>query len=241
MPNDTRDRRSPAAGRVLTALALAAALPALAACNTARETTGSIYPNDIRDRHPIMLTDGPRVLDVFVEGPTGLVSRSRQDVADFLGEYRTHGQGPMIAQVPSGVANGAETRRALDAIRGAAGGRLSVQAYDPADLTVASPIRLTFRRLQAKVAGQCGLWPQDLGVSDYGFTARNEQYWNFGCATQANLASQVAEPVDLVRGRRTGVPDTARRMYNIGQSRSGQDPSTVYKATGQTISSAIAQ
>lgn len=203
----------------------------LAGCQTHAEiaTTGSPYPANFRDRHPIMLQDGTRVLDLFVEGPHGLATRGRQDVSDFLAEYRRHGSGAMIAQVPVGHGTNPNTRHALGLVREAAGGRLSVQSYHPTDPGVASPIRLSFRRLQAKVASQCGLWPQDLGVADAGFNWRNEQYWNLGCATQSNFASQVADPVDLVRGRHETPPDTGRRMYNFGQGRQGQDPSTNYK------------
>ncbi|MDB5591294.1 CpaD family pilus assembly protein [Enterovirga sp.] len=225
----------------LAALLLAAALPALAGCQSRGETTGSLYPSDYRDRHPIMLTDGARVLDLFVEGPNGLVARGRQDVSDFLAEYRRYGSGALIAQVPAGHGTNPNTRRALQAVGEAAGGRLAVESYQPADPAVASPIRLTFRRLQAKVASKCGLWPHDLGVSDAGFAGRNEQYWNLGCATQSNLASQVADPVDLVRGRHQTPPDTGRRMYNFGQVRQGQDPSTDYKQQATSVSQGISQ
>jgi pilus assembly protein CpaD len=66
--------------------------------------------------------------------------------------------------------------------------------------------------MQAKVGGRCGLWPQDLGVSDPKFNAGNDPYWNLGCAMQSNVASQVADPLDLVRGRSEGRVDTVRRM-----------------------------
>jgi pilus assembly protein CpaD len=94
---------------------------------------------------------------------------------------------------------------------------------------VASPIRLSFRRLQAKVAGKCGLWPQDLGVSDYGFNVRNEPYWNLGCSTQSNFAAQIVDPVDLVRGRAEGRIDTLRRGKDIDNLRQGKDPSTQWR------------
>ncbi|WP_375461753.1 CpaD family pilus assembly protein [uncultured Enterovirga sp.] len=227
--------------RSLSLALLAATLPALAGCQTRQEITGSLYPSDFRDRHPIMLTDGSRVLDVFVEGSRGLVARGRQDVSDYMAEYRRYGSGVMIAQVPTGHGTNPNTREALQQIRQSAGGRLSVQSYHPNDPAVASPIRLTFRRLQAKVASKCGLWPDDLGVSDGERSAKNEQYWNFGCAHQANFASQVADPVDLVRGRHETPPDTGRRMYNFGQIRQGQDPSTNWKQQQMSVSSGVSQ
>ncbi len=224
------------AGALLLA---AAALPALGGCQTQKEITGSIFPSDYRERHPIVLADGPRVLDVFVEGPRGLVSRSRQDIGDFFAEYRRHGSGPMLAQVPVGHGTNPGTRSALAQIRDGSGNRLSISDYQPNDPTVASPIRLTFKRLQAKVGSRCGLWPDDLGVSDARTDWKNEQYWNLGCAAQANLASQVADPVDLVRGRAETPPDTGRRMYNFGAIRQGQDPSTAWKQKAVSVSSGI--
>lgn len=208
---------------------LLAAAAGLGGCQTRSEITGSIAPLDVRDRHPIVLADAPRVLDVFVEGTGGLSTRGRQDLSDFFGEHRRAGTGIMLVQVPAGAGTNPSTRRALETIREAAGGRVSISQYRPDDPAVASPIRLTFRRLQAKVASQCGLWPDDLGVSDYRAAWRNEQYWNFGCATRANFAAQVADPVDLVRGRRETPPDIGRRMYNFGQIRKGEDPSTNWK------------
>jgi pilus assembly protein CpaD len=216
------------------AIAVVAALgPVLGGCWAARETTGSVTPHSYRDRHPITLADTPRVLDVFVVGAAGLDPRQRQDVQSFLTDYKRTGNGPLIAQVPSGVWNAAATQRTLSGIRQASGSRLAVSRYEPDDPSVASPIRLSFRKLQAQVASKCGLWPQDLGVSDLESASNNDPYWNFGCANQANFAAQVAEPLDLVRPRRETPPDTLKRMYGFEQLRTGQDPSTVYRQDGQ--------
>lgn len=225
--------------RSLAIVALAGLLPALSACNTKEQITGSIQPSipsDYRDRHPIMLADRPRMLDVFVEGPNGLVTRERQDIGAFFAEYGQHGSGAMLAQVPRGPGTNPATGRAVAAIREGTRGRLAVSYYQPNDPSVASPIRLSFKRLQAQVGSKCGLWPNDLGVSDYKNSWRNEQYYNLGCATQANLASQVADPVDLVRGRQETRPDTVRRMFNFEQIRKGIDPSTNWRAGPASIS-----
>lgn len=221
---------------------LAVSLPALAACQSNREVTGSIEaPADYRERHPIALTNEARIIDLFVEGPSGLTARSERDVGGFLAEYRSHANSGLIAQVPVGIENGAGTRRALDAIRRAAGGRLSVQSYRPTDPTIVSPIRLSFKRLLAKVSTQCGTWPEDVGVSDYEFAAANRTWHNFGCAYNTNLAAQVADPNDLVRGRRETPPDIGRRMYNFEQIRKGTDPSTVWQTDKTSVKQGISQ
>jgi pilus assembly protein CpaD len=227
MTTETTCRRAPA---FLVLLAIA---PLLGGCFADRETTGSVYPTDLRDRHPIVLTNAPRVLDIFVQGRSGIDVRESGDLRAFMAEYRRFGTGPITAQVPTGAELGGATRQALATIRSAAEGRLSVVGYSPLDPGTAAPIRLSFVRLQAKVSDRCGLWPKDLGVSDADSSYRNEPYWNFGCAMQSNVASQVADPVDLVRGRPETPPDTARRIGNIGKIREGNDPSTNYRQDQQ--------
>ena len=228
--------------RRATLLAAVTALaPALAGCASDADTTGSVYPYDYRDRHPIVLAQGARVLDVFIDTRSGYDERERQDVAAFVDEFRRYGTGSLSAQVPTGTAQAAGTRAALARIRAAAGGRLAVSGYRPADPAVASPIRLSFGRLQARVGSQCGLWPQDLGVADYEFNQSNRPYWNLGCAMQSNVAAQIADPVDLVRGRQPTPPDTARRMSNIEKLRQGSDPSTQYKNEGASVRSGVGQ
>ncbi len=227
--------------RAMLLATLGALAPALAGCVSDAETTGSAYPYDYRDRHPIVLARGARILDVFIDTRSGFDERERQDVAAFVEEFRRYGTGTLTAQVPTGTAQAAGTRLALSRIKEAAGGRISVTGYRPADPAVASPIRLSFGRLQAKVGSQCGLWPQDLGVADYEFNQSNQPYWNLGCAMQSNFATQIADPVDLVRGRQQTPPDTARRMYNIDKIRSASDPTTQYKNEGGSVRSAVGQ
>lgn len=224
--------------------ALGALAPALAGCVSGHDATGSIepvYPTDYRDRHPIVLAQAPRMLDLFADGRGGLAERQRQDLAAFVGEYRRFGSGTLAVQVPVGTADRASTRAAVARVRAEAGGRIAVSTYGPSDPAVASPVRLSFRRLQAKVASECGLWPVDLGVADFAFADSNQPYWNLGCATQSNFAAQIADPVDLVRGRQATPPDTGRRMYNIDKLRQGADPSTQYKSEGTSVRSGVSQ
>ena len=224
--------RRPAARR-LAALALLG-LP-LSACMADKTVTASVYPRDYRERHPIVLKDAPRSLDVFTAGAS-LDGRQREDVRAFAAEYLRSGNGPITAQVPAGLPG---AHRTFQAVRGALaegglpGTAIMVSSYQPSDPTLASPIRLSFAGMKAQVASKCGLWPQDLGVTDVGFNIRNEPYWNLGCATQANLAAQVADPVDLVRGRAEGRADTIRRAKVIDAMRQGKDPSIQYRQDGQ--------
>jgi pilus assembly protein CpaD len=219
-----------------TVLAISALPALLAACAPDRVITGSVYPHDYRERHPIVITHAPENLDLFVSG-RGLNRRQREDLAGFVTEYRSKGQGPITVAVPrgpsaTGAAQAAATIRSL-----LADARVPVVSttYPVTDPMLAAPVRLSFRALAAEVASYCGLWPQDLGVSDPVFNNNNQPYYNLGCAMQSNIAAQVADPADLVGGRAEGRPDTIRRVGNLEKLRKGQDPSTVYRESGASI------
>ncbi len=227
------------------ALLLACGL-ALGACAGKGDVTGSLAPVDTRERHPIVLRDAPRSLDVFV-GRTGggLDARQAEDVELFAQEYRRSGKGGLVAQVPTGDRRESAAHGTLSAIRaalsrgGVSGAALSVRSYPVSDPSLASPIRLTFASLQAALPHDCGQWPADVGVSDFKQDMNNEPHWNFGCSSQATLAAQVADPIDLVRARNEGRPDIVKRMGAIGKLRQGQDPSTQYRQSATQINSTV--
>lgn len=226
--------------------ALVAMAAALAACANKGDTTASLASADVRERHPIVLRDAPRSLDIFVGRSGGrLDARQAEDVAEFAREFRRSGRGGLVAQVPTGTRREMAAHDTLNGIRaalahgGVSPGVLSVRTYPVADPGLASPIRLTFASLQAGLPHSCGEWPTDLGVSSYKTDASNAPYWNFGCSSQATLAAQVADPIDLVRSRSEGRPDIAKRMGAIAKIREGKDPSTQYRQETPQINSAV--
>jgi pilus assembly protein CpaD len=234
----TRKINPPLAGALLLL-----ALP-LSACAPDRVVTGSTFPTDHRVRHPIVLAEAPETLDLFVTG-RGLDERQQDDLLAFAAEYRNHGQGLLTASVPAGPITKGSSRRSLSSIHavlaqaGIASSQVVVTSYRVLDPSLAAPIRLSFPRLQAKVGSRCGVWPQDLGVSNFRSSVNNEPYWNLGCAMQSNVASQAADPLDFVRARPEGRADTIRRAANIEKLRKGQDPSTDYKTPTDRINQAI--
>lgn len=236
-PSSPAPRRGPAG---LLALAALAAL--VGACTPDRPTTGSIVAQDVRERHPIVLASSPRQLDIFVDGRGSLDVRQREDLAEFAVDFRRRGESRMAVQVPVGGGTDRLTQHRLATIQaalgayGIGGGQLQVSRYQIADPSLASPIRLSFRQLQAKVGSTCGLWPQDLGVSDWEAGNQNDPFYNLGCATQANIAAQVADPLDLVRGRVESRVDTIRRSNNFDKLRKGTDPSVPWRQDGQASS-----
>ncbi|WP_092036698.1 CpaD family pilus assembly protein [Methylobacterium pseudosasicola] len=230
-------RRLPASSR----LAAACALGLLAAgCKSEPATTGGIDLSDYRARHPIVLADRTRSLDVFATGPGHLDPRQAADIDAFMLEYRRYGRGGILMEVPQGLppAQADAVARTASALlrRGTEDGvgarEIAQSPYPVAAPGLAAPIRLSFQRMQAKVADQCGLWPQDLGTSNFASDYSNRPGWNLGCATQATVAAQVADPIDLVRGRPEGRIDTVKRVRDIGQLRDGKDPSTTWRQDG---------
>ncbi|GJD36030.1 CpaD family pilus assembly protein [Methylobacterium aerolatum] len=227
------------AGRSLLCVCAVAALAG--ACKGDPPLTGSIATADYRARHPIVLADASRSLDIFPTGPGHLDPRQAQDVDAFILEYRRYGRGGILMEVPQGLppALAAATGRTASALLARAGqdgvgrGAIVSSPYGVAAPGLAAPIRLSFSRMQAKVADACGTWPQDIGASDFAVDNSNRSYWNFGCSTQATFAAQVADPLDLVRGRQEGRIDTVRRVRDVGAIRDGKDPSTQWRQDGQ--------
>ena len=226
--------------RALALLALACT--GLAACRHDRvDATGSLPSDDPRLRHPYVLADKTRTLDVFPAGQGPLDPRQVAEIDAFVLEYRRYGHGALALDVPKGVAPNvaASVAHAAGAVRtivgegGVPNNAIAVSGYPVVNPALAAPLRLSFQRMQAKVADECGLWPQDLGTSNFAYDQSNRSSWNLGCATRSNIAAQVVDPVDLVRGREEGRVDTVRRTQVINKLREGKDPSTEWRQDGK--------
>ena len=87
----------------------------------------------------------------------------------------------------------------------------------------------------AHVASTCGEGPADLASGSSAEGWQNRPYYNLGCATQSNLAAQVADPVDLVRPRQEDPSDVAMRTRAISAVRTGTDPGTSWTLTNTNI------
>ena len=71
------------------------------------------------------------------------------------------------------------------------------------------------RVVGSRVEG-CSAWPDRL-ENDF----HNRNYKNFGCATQANLAAMVDNPLDLLYPRALAPADAARRSAVLDNYRKG--------------------
>jgi pilus assembly protein CpaD len=223
-------RRSPARRLGFAALVVAATA-LLAGCGVNYASNDSVQPGDYHARHPIVLAEAPTALDVY---PTGgaIDQQSIENIRAFAERYRELGDGRIAILAPASERG--RDGKAIDQIRRALAGAglrgyVSVGSYPDAGANRASPVRLVFQGLKAIAQGQCGLWPTDLASGDSIDGWKNDSYPNFGCATQATLAAQVADPRDLAQSRASGPGDVEMRLRAIGDVREGKDPGTDWK------------
>ena len=232
-----RERTTVDRHRALALLgALAGLSVALGGCNyTSGEVVTASVPDDYRLRHPIAVEEANHSIVIFVGHARGGLSASQR--ADVMGLARTwvhEGTGAIVADVPVDTANARAAASAFHEIQAvlAAGGvpthGITLHHYHPDDPQTLPTIRLSYPKISA-VAGPCGLWPEDIGPSvlDPGYN-QNKQYYNFGCATQRNLAAMIDNPADLEQPRSETAAYTARRSEAFEKYRKGEPTTTTY-------------
>jgi pilus assembly protein CpaD len=227
-----------ARGLIVAALALLAA-----GCNktTATSETIDTVPSDYRARHPIALKEGRHSLALHVgPGRGGLSPVQRAEVLAFAQNWKRDATGGVTVDRPTG---GPNERAALDTLKevlsiiqqaGVPNEGIGIRPYESNGRRIA-PLRLNYPQVVAE-AGPCGLWPDDLGPTYERKHFENQQYWNFGCATQRNLAAMVAEPTDLVQPRSETPAYRAKRTFGNDKWRKGENPATVYSDQKGAIS-----
>lgn len=237
--------RTITSGRCSTAWLVRAALAVgglavLCGCNTDQRITGAPgVPYDYRLRHPISITEKEHGIKVFVGAFRGsLTPAQRAQVLAFAQSWRDEATGGVIIDVPVGTVNERTSAEALHEIQSI----LAATGVPPASMAIRNyhataqalaPVRITYPRMTAQ-AGPCGVWPEDIGPSlnrDYN---ENQPPWNYGCATQRNLAAMVENPADLVQPRAETPAYTMRRTTVMEKYRAGQGPGTVYQSTNST-------
>jgi len=217
---------------------------ALGGCNTTpRDTTGSI-PDDYRDRHPIRIKEGQNSLTLLVGTGRGSLSpMQRAEVLAFAQNWKREATGGVTIDRPVG---GANDRAALEALKearsiivqaGVPNHGIGIRPYNAHGHKLAT-LRLNYPQVKAE-AGPCGLWPDDLGPSYDPKHYENKQYFNYGCATQQNLAAMVANPADLVQPRAETPAYTAKRSFGIDKWRKGESPATNYPDAQKSANSEV--
>jgi pilus assembly protein CpaD len=224
---------------VRRALRIAGALAGLAvvmgACTHTEEAVTASIPDDYRLRHPIAIQEADRSVVIFVGHARGGLSASqRADVIDLAQTWLREGTGAISADLPVDTPNAraaADSFREIQALLSSAGvppRGIIVRRYHPEDARQMATIRLNYPKISA-VAGPCGVWPDDLGpsIKNKGYYD-NKPYYNFGCASQRNMAAMVDNPSDLVQPRPETAAYTARRSEAFEKYRKGIPTTTVY-------------
>lgn len=220
--------------RLLAALAGLSA--ALGACTlSGGEVVTASIPDDYRLRHPIAVQEANRSVVIFVgHARGGLSVPQRADVLGLAKTWIREGTGAIVADVPVDTPNARAAASAYSEIRSllAAGGvppsGIELHHYHPDDPRTLATIRLSYPRIAA-VAGPCGLWPEDLGPSllNKGYSD-NKPYYNYGCASQRNLAAMIDNPADLEQPRSETPGYTARRTAAFEKYRKGEPSAIAY-------------
>ena len=217
----TRSFRAPA-------LALLAAAAVLSGCGTPNRdsmTTAAIA-YDFRLSLPIALAEAVHTLDIPVAaGDSRILIAMGDTVQGFAQDYRKRSSGVMRVEYPSGSANAAAAShmrrdlRRLLANAGVPSPRIIETSYQ-ADPASSAPIRLSYVATTA-MTSECGQWPKDIAND----TSQNQNWYNFGCSTQNNLAAQLDNPMDLVAPRAMSPIDAENRTNVIQTYRGGKSDS----------------
>ena len=198
-------------------------------------TVGSV-PSNYKKNHPIIVDEQEQVLDIPIASSAyALPIASASAVQGFAHAFSTSASRTITVLVPTGSPNESAARKvSADVVEtlkktGIPIHRIRTTGYHAAQHGSAAPIRLSYNAIKASVSG-CGKWPDDL-VADKG--SENKNYHNFGCGSQSNLASMVANPADLLGPRGSSSIDASRRTTAIEDYRSGpqqeiQTPETLY-------------
>lgn len=238
--------RRRALGVGVRGMLIATLAAALAGCNktTVADTTGGI-PAAYRDRHPITMKEGKKSLTLLVgAGRGGLSPMQRAEVLAFAQNWKRDATGGVTIDRP---VSGANERAANDTLKealsiivqaGVPNNGIGIRPYHPGANHGA--LRLNYPLMVAD-AGPCGLWPDDLGASYDPKHYENRQYYNFGCATQRNLAAMVAEPADIVQPRAEGAAYNAKRTFGVDKWRKGESPATTYPDANKGSVSEVAK
>lgn len=206
----------------------------LGACtHTKQEDVTASIPTDYRLRHPIVVQEADRTVEVFVGNRRGgLTAPQRADVAAFAQAWLQEGTGGIVIDLPTASPNAyaaAQTLREIQSIFSALGvpsHGVKVIEYRPVSPQQLATIRLKYPKMTAD-AGPCGVWPEDLGPTFKNpIYLTNRPYWNLGCAYQRNMAAMVANPSDLVQPRPETPPLRSRRTFMLDKYRQGQPTAT---------------
>ena len=224
-------KKSLTLARALAFVSVAALLAGCKTTSSQEDLTASI-PNDYRQRHPIAVREKVQSLTVFIgDGRGTLTPTQRGEVGAIAASWRQEATGGIVIEIPVGAANeraATSASREIRSVLGAAGvpgHAIEIRPYRTQDPVRLGTIRVNYPRMAAET-GPCGLWPNDIGPTTDPIYWSNKPHWNHGCASQRNLAAQVADPADLVQPRSETPVLASRRNVVIDKYRKGEPTAT---------------
>lgn len=217
-------------------LAPAAALLALTACQ--HQMSGAVddvyMPQMHYENHPIEVAKGTVKLNVPTR--SARLSMKEQDAVKRFAHQvletnapRVHIRRPAGGMVGNAVA--AKISQLLER-EGIAPHRIKHTSYKGG---AHSPVLMSFTRKFA-VTEQCGDWSENLSE-----TSSNQNYKNFGCSGQHNLAAMVANPEDFKTPRTSTSASASRRNEVFKKYIGGEDTTAAQASQAQAKSSEVAQ
>jgi len=175
-------------------------------------TVGST-PKDYRTEHPIVVSQSEVSEDLIITSSMNKMNFRQENTAtSFAGRFMRSGADKLRIILPAGSHNEHAARKvAHDMIAhmkelGLTADQIAVSRYHASNHGDAATLRLSFDTVTADVASKCGQWSEDLNE-----TSENQNYSNYGCSTQNNLAKMVADPADLLGPRGQSEIDAIRR------------------------------
>ena len=146
------------------------------------------------ERHPIKVKRGTAKIGIAAHSDK-LNEEQVRAVANFAADAKSNARSRISLQYPSG--SPALRQAAVEAAnlmidQGVPETMIRMGSY-PGGHT--APLRISYETKVA-VTKECGDWSEDIA-----FSPQNEDYPNFGCSQQQNIAALVADPEDFERPR----------------------------------------
>ncbi|MFN3537971.1 MAG: CpaD family pilus assembly protein [Brevundimonas sp.] len=205
--------------RPLMLIAAMAAAAALSACAGGAGTTTPV-PLTPTSRWSLQVEEGHDRIALAVH-ETGLSANQRAALSALAGRFAHAGGDSIVVQAPAGAdpvsSEAAWSARSALQDMGVPADRIRIESYHAPDPR--APILAGFTTVQARVP-QCGTAWESLSR-----TGSNQSQSNFGCAVNANLAAQIADPRDIVQPQAMTPGDAGRRTVVFDNYRAGEPTS----------------
>jgi pilus assembly protein CpaD len=172
--------------------------------------------NDGAVNHPITVAPHYNTIKLpFSAANAGLLPDEEARFEDFVAGYLAHASGSISISPPAGADAPAAIRYFAErlAALGVSRSRIMVGTHQAGG---DGQVEIGYVGYVAEV-DPCGDWSKDLDQ-----TAANQSAPNFGCATQHNIAAQVADPRDLIQPQAVSAGDATRRSTALGNYEKGK-------------------